>query len=604
MLYFLPLAVLPLSIGVVITLSQTSGQAHQQVIAHYETVAELRRDQIESWLQEGHLTLDLILADTSRQASFSSLLYDTTTYNPALQETAIAFLRDALEAQSIFDEFFLYDAHGRIMASTNEAHIGRVIARQPYFARSLEQRYIQPPFYETARSPKPTMFITRPIADGAVAGRLSLDTLAAIMTDSTGLGDTGETYLVAAAGHRLLTPGRLEDNFDGTYYSEGIDRAINGANGAGVYPNHRAQPSIVIGVYRWIPELNAALLAEVEEAAALSAFVQARDTSAGLAVVAAFAAIGLGLYTAGRLSRPIMELTRVVEQVTRGDLSRRSDIRQANEIGILAAAFNQMTEHLARTIYHLQAATRLSQESARLKSEFVSTMSHELRTPLNAILGFTGIMLEGMGGDIDDEAQHMVQRIDSNAQRLLNLINDILDLAKIEAGRMELVSAPLSPRALAEQWEAQMNVLAEQKDLDFEVAIDPSLPNMLYGDQERITQIVVNLLSNAFKFTETGSVKLELLREEMSWLIRVSDTGVGIPPHALNYIFDEFRQVDGTSKRVYGGSGLGLAIVRNLCRMMGGAVRVTSELGKGSVFTVTLPLVAVAETEIPVLERV
>jgi signal transduction histidine kinase len=598
-LYFLLLAVLPMSIVVAITISQTSGQARQQVIAHYETVAELRRDQIESWLQDGQLTLALILADTTRQDSFSSLLEDTTVYNPELQEAANTILSEALAAQSIFDEFFLYDGNGRIMASSHSAHIGRVIARQPYFAPSLEGHYVQPPFYETARSEKPTMFITHSIGDtGALAGRLSLDTLSAIMTDSIGLGDTGETYLIAAADHRLLTPGRLADSLDQSFHSEGIDSAVAGENGASVYANHRTPPATVIGVYLWIPELNAALLAEIEEAAALSSFVQARDTSAALAGVAGLVAIVLGFYSAGRLSQPIAALTRVAGSIASGDLSQRADIQHDNEIGLLASAFNQMTDHLARNIHELREATLLAQESARLKSEFINTMSHELRTPLNAILGFSGIMLEGMGGEIDDEARHMLERIDSNSNRLLNLINEILDLAKIESGRMELVSVPVYPRRLAEQWQSQMQVLAQQKGLDFEFSVDPALPEMVIADPERITQIGANLLSNAFKFTEQGSVKLELECNDSEWIIRVTDTGVGIPPHAIDYIFDEFRQADGSYMRAYGGTGLGLAIVRSLCRMMNGSVRCTSELGEGSVFTVTLPLITQSEPQV------
>jgi len=260
----------------------------------------------------------------------------------------------------------------------------------------------------------------------------------------------------------------------------------------------------------------------------------------------------------------------------------------------------QANEALGQANAELVKANDLAKESARLKSEFMSTMSHELRTPLNAMLGFCGILLEGMGGEIDAEARHMIERVNSNSGRLLTLINEVLDLAKIEAGRMELVSRPMSPRALTDQWQAQMHVLAQQKGLEFLIEIDPSMPETLYGDPERITQIVVNLLSNAFKFTEKGSVKLELQRDDSEWIIRVTDTGIGIPPHAINYIFDEFRQVDGSSRRVYGGTGLGLAIVRNLCLMMNGSVKVSSELNKGSAFTVTLPCVTSEKSE-PVL---
>ncbi len=260
----------------------------------------------------------------------------------------------------------------------------------------------------------------------------------------------------------------------------------------------------------------------------------------------------------------------------------------------IAEAFEQTrraNDALNSANQELITANNIAQESIRLKSEFVSTMSHELRTPLNAILGFCGIMLEGMGGDFDADGRQMLERINANSSRLLILINEVLDLAKIEAGRMELVSSAINPAELAESWRSQTHILAEKNKLDFIVEVDPQLPQTLYGDAERLTQIGVNLLSNAFKFTDSGSVKLAFKRQDDHWLIEVADSGVGIPPHALNYIFEEFRQVDGSSKRVYGGTGLGLAIVRNLVRVMRGQVKATSELGKGSTFTVTLPII-------------
>ncbi len=294
----------------------------------------------------------------------------------------------------------------------------------------------------------------------------------------------------------------------------------------------------------------------------------------------------------------------MAQAVRAGDLTSRATVTSKDEIGQLGQSFNDMTEQLVDSLEKmdeqvqvteqankdLRVANARAREAARLKSEFMATMSHELRTPLNAILGFTGIMLEGMGGEVDDEAEHMLSRIDANSKRLLGLINDVLDIAKIEAGRMTIVSEALRPADLAKKWTAEMSVLAERNHLDFEVMVAPDLPDLVYGDTARLTQIVANLLSNAFKFTESGKVSLQMERTDEKWMIHVIDTGIGIPPHAINYIFDEFRQMDGTTTRMYGGTGLGLAIVRNLCRMMDGNVQVESTLGKGSKFTVTLPL--------------
>jgi signal transduction histidine kinase len=181
------------------------------------------------------------------------------------------------------------------------------------------------------------------------------------------------------------------------------------------------------------------------------------------------------------------------------------------------------------------------------------------------------------------------------------LINDLLDLTRIEAGRLEMVQNPYSPRAMVERIAAQMESLAEQTKLRFDTKIDPALPEIVIGDDKRAEQVIVNLLSNAFKFTKEGGITLNVHvnRSESTWNIDVTDTGIGIPPHALDLIFEEFRQLDGSYSRAYKGTGLGLAITRNLTRMMGGKITVKSTLGVGSTFSVVLPLVT---EDAPVME--
>lgn len=242
-------------------------------------------------------------------------------------------------------------------------------------------------------------------------------------------------------------------------------------------------------------------------------------------------------------------------------------------------------------IRDLQAAKRLAEENSRLKSEFLSMMSHELRTPLNAIEGFTGVVLKRIGGaDFNAKTEEYLTRVHSNSRRLLQLINDFLDLSRVEAGRLELATLPFSPAKLAQRWKDEISVLAEKKGLAFDVSVDPALPETLYGDEEAISKVAINLLSNAIKFTETGGINLKIDRHDSMWNIVVSDTGIGIPPHAREFIFEEFRQVDQSSKRKYGGTGLGLAIVQKYTRSMGGNISVKSELGQGSTFTVAVPL--------------
>jgi len=200
-------------------------------------------------------------------------------------------------------------------------------------------------------------------------------------------------------------------------------------------------------------------------------------------------------------------------------------------------------------------------------------------------------MQMGLAGEIPPQAARAVDRIHYNSERLLRLIDDILDISKIEAGRVELVRRPFDLETFMANIENTIRRQAEAKNLTLTVSVDSNLPREIVGDKQRLEQIVLNLASNAVKFTEQGSVTISTRRSgEDEWEIVVEDTGIGSPPHAQEIIFEKFRQVDGTSRRAYGGTGLGLAITRELAMLMDGNVRVKSKPGEGSTFTVTLPL--------------
>jgi len=254
-----------------------------------------------------------------------------------------------------------------------------------------------------------------------------------------------------------------------------------------------------------------------------------------------------------------------------------------DEFQEVVTAFNNVANEMV-------AARDRALQASRLKDEFLATMSHELRTPLNTIIGYTGILVTGMRGSIDDTAKGLLGRVRESSQSLLNLINDILDIAKIEAGRMDIIDAPFVLRNLVDSLSGEAEVLSRQKQVNFEVVVDQELPDTVIGDVDKLRQVVRNLLSNAIKFTDEGVVRLKVYGKSETLHFEVSDTGIGIPPQALDYIFDEFRQVDGSTRRVYGGTGLGLAIVRKLCLAMGGRITVQSKLGAGSTFTAIVPL--------------
>ncbi len=268
---------------------------------------------------------------------------------------------------------------------------------------------------------------------------------------------------------------------------------------------------------------------------------------------------------------------------------------QRGEISGQVILLHDITD-LKRANAEMAKAREIAEAANQLKSQFLANMSHELRTPLNAIIGYAQLQLAGMAGDLSDEVADYQERILVNAQDLLRLINDVLDVSKIEAGRMELVNRPYNLTDMMNDVYKQFAVLAESKGVNFRLELDEALPGMLIGDEVRTKQIAVNLVSNATKFTSSGEVILKTERvDDDHWRIVVTDTGVGIPAHLREVIFDEFRQVDSGSTREYGGTGLGLAIVRRLVLMMDGTIQVKSEVGEGSTFTVTLPLVVEPE---------
>ena len=249
----------------------------------------------------------------------------------------------------------------------------------------------------------------------------------------------------------------------------------------------------------------------------------------------------------------------------------------------------EATRDLEERNLRLQWQSQELERAYRLKSEFLANMSHELRTPINALIGYTALMLDRIYGDLTAKQEEGLHRIQVSSQHLLALINDILDLAKIEAGKMPVHLERLSLNDLLHDAAAQIEPIVRRKGLEFNVQL-PSETVFMDTDRTKVRQIVLNLLSNAVKFTAHGSVSISARATENDVRIAVSDTGIGIRPQDLEVIFEEFRQVDQSRTREYGGTGLGLSITRKLIALLGGDIAVASQYGRGSTFTVTLPL--------------
>jgi len=262
----------------------------------------------------------------------------------------------------------------------------------------------------------------------------------------------------------------------------------------------------------------------------------------------------------------------------------------------ISSISRDMTE-ITNTERALRHAKERAEEATRLKSEFLANMSHEIRTPMNGILGLTQLLL---ASELNEEQGATAKTIHLSAAALLKLLNDILDLSRIEAGRMEL---GMRAFRLSETIDATLSLIrpmAQQKGVSLVCSIAPGLPSMIEGDSIRVRQIILNYLDNAIKFTDSGSIELkveQLGRNGQSIRLRmsVSDTGRGIPPEKVPTVFDKFTQVDSSNTRSYGGAGLGLSITKRLAEMMGGSVGVESTPGSGSTFWVEIPFLIASE---------
>ena len=253
------------------------------------------------------------------------------------------------------------------------------------------------------------------------------------------------------------------------------------------------------------------------------------------------------------------------------------------------AAQSVLAIHNARLFREIEEKGRELESANQHKSEFLANMSHELRTPLNAILGYTELILDSIYGDVPEKIQEVLERLEKNGRHLLNLINDVLDLSKIEAGQLTLSLNEYSMVDVIQTVCTSVEALAAEKDLDLKVEVSKDL-SIGKGDEQRIAQVILNLVGNAIKFTDEGEVKIEVTVSNETFLVSVHDTGPGVTEADQQKIFDEFQQADGSSTRKKGGTGLGLSISKKIIDMHGGRIWVESTRGKGSTFRFTLPI--------------
>jgi signal transduction histidine kinase len=459
------------------------------------------------------------------------------------------------------------------------------------------------------RDTEPYMTIALPIEHlagevvGVLLAEVSLIYISEHVVARLADGETGHVYVVNRAGDLLAHPqvNLVLQRTRVTHLGQvGTALGAAAAPGAKGTLTRNLKGEQVFSSYATIPGLDWFVFVErpAEEVY--------RPLYASIRRTATLLLVGLGmtllasLLVARRILRPLQTLRHGVERIGSGDLGFRLEVRTGDELERLADEFNRMTARLqeayaglehkvAERTRELVALNQELDQANRLKSQFLANVSHELRTPMNAIIGFSRLVMRKTEGQIPRIQHANLQKVIVSAEHLLNLINGLLDLSKIEAGRMEVSAARFDVGEVIRASIATIEPMLKLDRVRVVADIEPSLP-LVTTDRDKLRQILLNLLSNAAKFTDEGVIRVSARRAGATLVVAVSDTGIGMPPEALGYIFEEFRQVDMSSTRRHGGTGLGLTIVRKLARLLGGEVTVESELGQGSTFTLTLPM--------------
>lgn len=363
-------------------------------------------------------------------------------------------------------------------------------------------------------------------------------------------------------------------------------------------------------------ELLGTLFLNIDESYKWNIVKNSIFTASFLMILGIIAAFLLSLRTQKTISKPILHLVEAADYVSSsGDLSKRVKSEVKDEIGILYSGFNKLMKRLQaqenrrdkveselkshkerleeiveeRTI-ELEKARDQAEAADKLKSAFLASMSHELRTPLNSIIGFTGIILQELAGPLNPEQEKQLKMVQKSSKHLLTLINDILDISKIESGRMEIESVKFDMSELVRETILGLRSMAENKGLLLELSVDENIGEIT-SDPRRIKQIIINLVNNAIKFTDEGSVDVRCYLKDGFIYSEISDTGIGIKKNDMKHLFGRFRQLDYGLAREREGTGLGLVISRRLAELLNGEITAQSTYGKGSVFTFSFPIV-------------
>jgi signal transduction histidine kinase len=518
-----------------------------------------------------------------------------------------------LDRDSSISRVSYVDAHGREQVRTSALDADRLrpgkdLSHSPeFFLARARHRYFSSVHFEDGLPHLTVSVAERAPGRGVVVAEVDLRSIGQVV-DRARVGPAGYAYAVDSRG-RLVTHPNVNLVLRHTSFASlpQVQAALRERSEVGATTTGRDHDGRkVLSAFHTIEPMRWRVFVEQPVSEAFAPLKSAIWRTALLLVAFLLLAIATSVLLARRLVRPIESIQSAAAKIGSGSLDQQIEIRSNDELGALADEFNRMaarlqesyagleqkveerTRELAEALQELDVKSRELETASRHKSQFLANMSHELRTPLNAIIGFTQVLAERLYGDVNEKQEEYLEDILSSADHLLALINDVLDLSKVEAGEVELVVAPFSLRETLERGVVMIRERASHDGVLVSLSTNGG-PDLVSGDERRISQVIFNLLSNAVKFTPAGgAVAVGATRRDGDVCVSVTDTGPGIAPADHERIFQEFQQTESGAGQA-DGTGLGLALSKRLVELHGGRIWVESELGRGSTFVFTLP---------------